>query len=169
MKAAVYLWKYRASDNYTFANYFLNPGFVDKIKVPEIPADGIPIYNEQLEKSDGILEFTASDFDVKLSLLSSAISVHGDTIKDFLLPQGDRNFFYICIAEFGDETNPAAKRAGGRIELNSIEADLTETKNKYEISFKVTGMIKELSLLQEKAQLNTLHQSLTLDMFIVFQ
>ena len=166
MKATAYLWKYRAANNYLFANYFSNPEFVDKIKVSDIPPDGIPIYNEQLEKSDETLEFTAGDFDVKLSLLGSCKSALGAGLKDFLLPQGNRNFFYICIVEFGNETDPTAKRVGGKVDLNSIQADLTETKNKYDISFKVTGLIKELSELQERTQLQPLNQSLTIDMFI---
>ncbi len=166
MKTTAYIWKYRAINNYTFSNYFLNPAFFDKIKVTEIPPDGIPLYNEQLEKSDDVLEFTAGDFDVKLSLLSAAVSVNGDTLKDFLLPGGSRNFFYICVVEFGDENDPAAKRAGGRIDLNSIEADLTQTKNKYEVRFKVTGLLKELSLLQEQAQFAPLNQSLPIDIFL---
>ncbi len=166
MKATAYIWKYRAAGNYLFANYFLNPVFYDKIKVSDIPPDGIPIYNEQLEKSDEILEFTAGDFDVKLSLLGACQSSREESLKDFLLPDGDRNFFYLCIVEFGDESDPAAKRVGGKIELNSISADLTEPKNRYDISFTVTGMIKELSVLQEKIQLQPLQQPLTIDMFI---
>ena len=166
MKATAYLWKYRAANNYLFANYFSNPEFIDKIKVSDIPPDGIPIYNEQLEKSDETLEFTAGDFDVKLSLLGDCRSALGAGLKDFLLPQGARNFFYICVVEFGEETDPTAKRVGGKIDLNSIQADLTETKNKYDISFKVTGLIKELSELQEGTQLQPLNQSLTIDTFI---
>jgi hypothetical protein len=162
----VYIWKYRAEHNYSFSNYFRIPVLIDKIKVSEVLRDSIPIYEERLEKQDSVFEFTAGDFDVRLSLLSKARSLHGSTLKDFLLPNETVNVFFICVVEFGGATDPGCKRIGGRIDLNSIEADLTITRNNYNVQFKVTGIMKELADILSLTPLSHIGSAYTLEIFI---
>ncbi len=163
----VYIWKYLAN-NLLYDNYFYNrPPLIDKIWIHNVAMDGIPIYNETIEKSDEILEFVADSFQVKLSLLQPDKSINGSDIKSFLFPLSNRNIIFIAIVEFGDSNNTDTKRIGGRIEVNSIQADLTQINNNYDITFKLTGLIKELSVLQDRTVFTPYQtQDLTLDQFI---
>lgn len=168
MKPNVYIWKYRTVNPDGFLNYFVgsaNLQFIDKIRLSDALMD-IPLYDERFEKAGEVLEFQASDFELKLSLLAESLSDCGDTINEFLLPQDARNNLFVCVVEFGNYFDPLAKRIIGKIELKSIATNYTVTQNRYDISFKCTGLLKELADYLNRKTLPQINSTTYLDDYL---
>lgn len=137
----VNLYKYRKQLGEVI-NYFTEeyPTFVDSMTLTNIPIDGLPNFNEEYTKEDDINVIKSGDYNLKFSLLQDEISVYGHIgIKDFLLPAADRNFKLLCSFEWD------GIERWGTVDITSIKANYTVTQNRYDISFKVYGLLKELS------------------------
>ena len=135
------LYKYRQADG-TIVNYFSQPysniGFIDCITLTDIPISGFPIFREEYVAEDDVNILRSGDYDLKFSLLQNEKSYHGFTAKDFLLPAVNRNFLLLCSFEFD------GIERWGAVDVTSIRANYTFTKNRYDISFTVYGLLKHL-------------------------
>jgi hypothetical protein len=98
---------------------------------------GFPIFNEEYIKEDDVNVIKSGDYDLKFSLLQNETSYLGRNIKEFLLPDDDRNFLLLCSFEFD------GIERWGTVDITSIKANYTVTQNRYDISFTVYGLLKE--------------------------
>lgn len=135
------LYKYQQPDG-TVANYFSQSyagiGFIDTITLTNIMTGGFPIFNEEYTKEDDVNVIKSGDYDLQFSLLQNETSHLGKNIKEFLLPDSDRNFLLLCSFEFD------GIERWGTVDITSIKANYTVTQNRYDISFTVYGLLKEL-------------------------
>lgn len=142
----IMIWKYREEDG-SLMNYFddgnTNPAttinFVDKLQIFKVPADAFPQFDSTIETVDGILEYTAGDFDIKLSLLQTETSFNGDTIENFLFPVDYPNKFLINVY-FNDDCHYS-----GTFTTSDLSKELTFNQDQYHAKIHVTGILKEFA------------------------
>lgn len=132
------LYKYKQQSGEVI-NYFTQryPDFVDYMQMTNIMNAGFPIFNEEYIKEDDVNVIKSGDYDLKFSLLQNDTSYLGKSIKEFLLPDDDRNFLLLCSFEFD------GIERWGTVDITSIKANYTVTQNRYDISFTVYGLLKE--------------------------
>ncbi len=76
----------------------LQPTYYDKISIDAIPE--FPNFNMRVETQDGVLEYTAGNFDIRLFVDSPEVSVRGDKILPFLSTPTPCKF--LIVAYFSD-------------------------------------------------------------------
>lgn len=126
-----------------FEDGFLD-NYIDKIRITRVL--DIPVFNEEFNAKNDFNELKAGDFTLTLSLLDDARSANGDNLHDFFFAN-DRDNRYLVVVQFKepDVYNDFYSRRCGFIDPNSIEKDTTISKNKWEVTFSVTGMLREFA------------------------
>lgn len=147
MKAYIYKYTNDLINNET-PNFFMDgfeDNFVDKIVLIDSIID-FPEFTDEWNSQDDFMEWKVGNFDLLLSPLFGEKSINSDTLEEFFFGNV-KDFRYLCIVE-PIEPNVYADfycRRAGFIEPNTIDFDKTVTKNKWQISFTVIGMLRELA------------------------
>lgn len=139
----VFIWKY-ANNNMNYFDDDFADNYIDRICITRIL--DIPSFNEEFNSKYDFNELKAGDFTLTLSLLDDARSANGDNLHDFFFAD-DRDNKFLVVVQFKEPNvyNDLYSRRCGMIDLNSLEKDTTVSKNKWQVTFSVTGILREFA------------------------
>lgn len=137
----VAIWKYYDEEmRYYFndsATVDYHPTYVDRIQINKVAE--FPTFDLKVENNGGLLDYTAGDFRVRLSLLQTETSVSGDTIREFLFPE-IKPCKFLCQVYISDDCHWA-----GFFTSTDLTQALSYNKNDKYIDIKVTGALREFA------------------------
>lgn len=138
MKITICKYNYDLRWDKLIPNYFSSHcSWYDTIVLQGISSSGFPLYEESGEAADEFYTFQAEAYSVSASLLHSELSFRGVLIKDFLIPDINRNFLAVCEVDLG------TKKIYGKVDLSSIKCNLNPIRI-YNISFTIISLEAEL-------------------------
>ena len=139
----IFIWKY-ANNNMNYFEEGFSDNYIDRICILRVL--DIPVFNEEFNARNDFNELKAGDFTLTLSLLDEARSANGDNLHDFFFAN-DRDNKYLVVVQFKEPEvyEDLYSRRSGMIDLTSIEKDTTVSKNKWQVTFSVNGILREFA------------------------
>jgi len=157
----IFITKYKHPNNLT-PNYFQVPGvvYLDHLVIEDryIPEDAFDEYTDEVQERDNPGSFTASNYNLKLSLLVPVLSAAGKTISEFFAPETDNHIPVGYKIAYGENENNIER--GDFISPETIKRNLRNDDNGYFISFTVIGAEEMYIRRSEVLQAQTVPESL---------